>query len=371
MIMNKIVYIYATLPFPGKNPYGGGEVGNLRTVCMLRDDGYKVITIRQRKASAEWGRIKKLFTYPFRMLLGWADVIMKMSFGNRDSIAHLSGFAGKTVFNEYIIMHIMKLLGYRVIYELRGGGAISFWENGSGFYRMMFKYLINKACYVFVQGKENIPLIESICKTPIHYYANCVEDNFAPKELPKKGNNIINLFFYGRCEENKHLDLVVEIAAKVQKEIPNAHLTIIGSGQYSYIEMIKCKMHSLLKPGTYIYKPGCKHEDLPPILGNMHFYIFPSTQPREGQSNSVTECMSYGIIPIASPQGFNRTTIGDDNLIIKELNSDIYSKKIIGIIKENKIDYYSRQVFIHFQNNFTQKVVFEKTLKVYKEIQKL
>ena len=360
--------MYATLPQKGKIPYGGGEVGNVRTIRMFCDAGYKVITMRQRKSNAEWGRIIQLGSYPFRLLIGWIDVFFTMLFGTRKGIAHLSGFAGTTIMNEYVIIHIMKLLGYKVVYELRGGGAIGFWENGTKSYRKMFEYLLKQSCYVFVQGKENIPLIESICNTPVYHYPNCVEDGFAPSVQPVKPTDKINLFFYGRLEENKHVDMIVEIASIVQKEIPNVYLTLVGNGQQSYIDMVKSKMQDLLQEGSYSYFPGCNHDDLPSLLLDKHFYIFPSTQPREGQSNSVTECMSYGIIPIASPQGFNRSTVNDNYLIIDDLSATSYAERITKIIKENSIAKYSKQVYNYFQTNFSQEVVFKKTLEVYELI---
>ena len=252
--------MYATLPKKGQIPFGGGEVGNVRTIRMLREAGYEVVTMRQRKAHTEWGRLQVLVSYPFRLLAGWLDVVFTMLFGSRDGIAHLSGFAGVTIMNEYAIMHIMKLLGYRVIYELRGGGAINSWDNGSSSYKRMFSYLLKNACYIFVQGKENIPLIESICKTPVYHYANCVEEGFAPAELPSKPIDKINLLFYGRCEEHKHVDMIVEAAAIVQKEIPNVYLTVVGNGKPSYINMIKTKMKEMLDENTYTYLPACKHE---------------------------------------------------------------------------------------------------------------
>ena len=316
--MNRRLYLYASLPRKGQVPFGGGEVGNMRTIRMLHDAGYDVTVIRQRKAESSWGKFKTQFSYPFRLLLGWSDAFLKLVFSSRNSLVHLSGFAGKTIFNEYVLMHIMRMLGYRVIYELRGGGAIGFWEKGSTLYKLMFRYLVSKACYVFSQGQENIPLIHSIANTPVYHYANCVEDDFAPKQLPEKPTDRINLLFYGRVEESKHVDIIVEVAAMVQKVVPQVYLTVVGNGNAGYTESVKNKMWSVLKPNSFMFAPGCRHEELPALLADKHFYIFPSTQPREGQSNSVTECMAYGIVPIASPQGFNRSTIGVDKLIVED-----------------------------------------------------
>ena len=366
--MKKTIYMYASLPKNEKIPFGGGEIGNLRTLNMLRNAGYNVITIRHRKASVVWGRIRILFTYPFRILLGWSDTFLKLLFASRRSIVHFSAFAGKTIFNEYVLMHIMKMLGYKVVYELRGGGAVEFWEEGSLAYRKMFGYLLNNACCVFVQGKENIPLIESISETPVYHYANYVENGFAPKVKPKKPINKIKLIFYGRCEEDKHVDLIVKAASLVQKEIPNVHLTIVGDGRQSYIDMIKEMMQTMLIENSYSYLPNCRHSDLPSLLFDKHFYIFPTTQPREGQSNSITECMSFGIVPIASPQGFNRSTIGDDNLIINKLEPKLYADKILEIIQKGKFEFFSYQVYNRFCENFTEDIVKTRALNQYKII---
>jgi glycosyltransferase involved in cell wall biosynthesis len=363
--MNKKVFFYATLPKKGHIPYGGGEVGNLRTIRMLREAGYEVCTIRQRKARATWRKTRIMFSYPFRLLSGWIEAFGKLLFASRKSIVHLSGFAGKTIFNEYVLLHIMKMLGFRVIYELRGGGAIGFWENGSKSYKKMFSYLISKSCYVFSQGKENIPMLNNIADTPVYHYANCVEDYFVPKNLPNKPTDCINLLFYGRIEEGKHVDLIVETASILQKAMTNVYLSIVGNGKADYIERIKEMMRSMLRPNTFTYVPGCKHEDLPSLLIDKHFYVFPSTQPREGQSNSVTECMAYGIIPIASPQGFNRSTIGDDYLIVDVLTAEAYAFRISSIIDAGKINYYSQYVRNRFLDNYTEKVVFEKTKEEY------
>lgn len=362
------IYFYGSLPRAGESPFGGGEVGNMRTVRMLREANYDLYLFRKLRSKASWSRAHAIMNYPFRMLADYIKIIVKLLFASRKCVVHMSGFAGVTIMNEYVIMHLMKLLGYKVVYELRGGGAIGFWENGSTSYQKMFGYLLKSACYVFVQGKENIPLIESICHTPVFHYANCVEDGFAPAEILVKPTDRINMFYYGRCEENKHVDMIVEVAALVQKEIPNVYLSVVGNGQQSYIDMVKDKMERLLKKDSFSYLPGCKHENLPSMLMDKHFYIFPSTQPREGQSNSVTECMSFGIIPIASPQGFNRSTIGDDYLIVDSLDAEAYSNRIIEIIETKKIDYYSQRMFQRYQENYTEKVVFQKTLDIYSKL---
>lgn len=366
--MNKQVYFCGSFPKEGEQPYGGGEVGNMRTVGMLERAGYKVVKIRKRKSPADRGKIFRLLSYPFRLLIDWVAVFCTLIFASRKSLVHISGFAGQNTFNEFVLIHITTLLGFHTLYELRGGGAMIFWESGSVLYRKMFAGILNNACYVFIQGKELIPLIESVSKVPYYYYPNYVEDEFVPENLVEKPKDRINLLFYGRIEEAKHVDMVVEIAAMVQRALPNVYLTVVGNGEKYYLTMIKECMDKLLIQGTYTYLEGCKHNEIPALLVDKHFYIFPSTQPLEGQSNSVTECMSYGIVPIASPQGFSASTIGNDTLIVDQMSAEVYANRIIDIVKSGDFEKYSAKVRKRFLENYTQKVVTENTLAVYREI---
>jgi glycosyltransferase involved in cell wall biosynthesis len=111
--------------------------------------------------------------------------------------------------------------------------------------------------------------------------------------------------------------------------------------------------------------PGCSHDELKTVFADKHFYVFPSQQEREGQSNAVTEAMSQGVIPIASPQGFSRSTIGDDYLIVDELTAEAYAERIAEIIRKREIEKYSQFVRKRFLENYTEKAVFGRMRGVF------
>lgn len=362
----KIVYFTGTLPRKGETPFGGGEVGNVRTVRMLQSFGYKVVTARRRRSNAKDSRLKNLITYPFRMIWSVLQWFCTLAVGTRkNSVAHISGFYGSTIYIETLQVFVAKLLGYKLIYELRGGGATQFYEEGNGAYRKQFRYIVNKADYLLSQGRENEPLLKSLCNTPVFYYPNCVQQGFYPEEMPVKLKDKVRLLFYGRIEDVKNPLLIVETASLLQKEFENISLTMLGNGQAEMIEQVRQKMKQSLKAGSYELLPGCEHDQLQEMLSDKHFYIFPSVQPHEGQSNAVTEAMSFGIIPIASPQGFNRSTIGDDSLIVDKLTAEAYAEKIAEIIRNDEIGKYSMFVRNRFMENYTEKAVFGRMRGVY------
>ena len=364
--MHEILYFTGSLPKKGQAPVGGGEVGNLRTIKMLESFGYSVKVIRRYRSSAADSNLKKLCTYPFRFMRNLIHLLLVLMFGNRkDGVVHVAGFYGVTIEIETAQVYIAKLFGYKLIYEMRGGGATSYYENGSESYKKQFRYIVNKADYIFSQGRENEPLLESLCETPIFYYPNCVKPEFYLEELPEKPTDVVNLLFFGRIEIEKNPMMIIEVASLLQKHFDNIRLTMIGNGRKEMLERVEAGMKEGLKDGTYKLLPGCEHEKLQRLLLDMHFYVFPSEQPREGQSNAVTEAMSLGIIPIASPQGFSRSTIGDDKLIVEELTAKAYAERIASIISAGEIEKYSQYVRQRFMENYTEKAVFERSKEEY------
>ena len=363
------IYFTGSLPQQERPPVGGGEVGNLRTVRMLESFGYDVKIVRRLRSNTKDSKLKRLLTYPFRFLRNIVCLFFVLLFGHRKgNVVHISGFAGVTIFIETVQMCIAKMLGYKTIYELRGGGIVVFYESGGEWYKKQFRFLVNKSDYIFTQGRENEELLKSICDTPIFYYPNCVQDGFYPVTMPEKRRDKICLLFYGRIEKEKNPQMIVQIASLLQRRFDNITLTMIGNGQEEVLKAVSRSMEDNLEKESFILLPGCDHNELQKIIADKHFYVFPSEQPREGQSNAVTEAMSLGIIPIASPQGFSRSTIGDDFLIVDELSAEAYAQRIASIIEDGKIEFYSKFVRKRFLENFTETIVFEKAKVEYSKI---
>ena len=62
-VMNdRIVYFNGSLPYKGKAPVGGGEVGNMRTLRMLQSFGYKTKVIRRIRSNAADSKVKRMIS---------------------------------------------------------------------------------------------------------------------------------------------------------------------------------------------------------------------------------------------------------------------------------------------------------------------
>lgn len=353
--MERRVYFFAKVGNLKKIPYGGGEVGNRRTMQMLKELGYGV-----RLISRYYNYNKKsLWTY-LLIIVGDIVSVIKMClvliFKKRwNAVVHISGFTGQYMPLEFSSVLLAKLLGYNTTYEIRGGGIEANYLKGSSLYKWMFKTTVRTADTVFSQGLENKELINSVCNTRFFHYPNCVNSDFMPMSCPNKPNDIINIIYVGRLSPQKNIDVVVETVHRLVKSGYTVNIDIIGEGEdcKDYVDNLKKYVTDNRLQDICIFHGKLSKKDMKPYFEKAHFFLFPTEEKREGQSNSLTETMSFGIVPIASSQGYNRSTISNDYLIEDKLNAKAYASKIIEIHQSGTFSKLSNEMYNRIRNNYT------------------
>ena len=195
--MSNRIYLFANFGDWNKQPYGGGEVGNRRTLALLRKGGFDVRVIEKYQRVKNHSPMNLLLLLT-KMLLNIFKFFIILSFRRRrQSIVHIVGFYGPMAYFEHVLVSISKLLGYKTVYEMRGGGADLYFQQGSNIYRKVFKGILNRADCVFTQGLENNSLIKKLSPdVPVFYYPNFGTEEFYPNQYPlKPKDRIIPLYF--------------------------------------------------------------------------------------------------------------------------------------------------------------------------------
>lgn len=369
--MRPRIYFYANLGDLSKPGYGGGEEGNRRTLSILKSSEFETVIIPKYKRTTEVAPIRQ-FLLGVRMLLNLLNYIFILLFGRRrNSIVHIVGFYGVMVYWESLLVALASCFGYRIVYEMRGGGAESFYKSGKGFYRFIFDSIIKKSACIFSQGKENIPLLRQICEErDIYYYPNYLTAEFLPKFCPKKSTDTVKCIFFGRLAPTKHIETIIQTIKDLTENLDlPVHLQLVGDfGSDEYRDKILSLIASLGLEENVEIHAACTHNELASLLEDKNFYIFPSTEPREGHSNALTEAMAYGIVPIASGQGFNNSVIGNEELIISEITPEKISQIIIEIIKNGSFSKLSREMFERVQNLYSYDKNSKKFLDKYYQL---
>ena len=365
---NKILF-FGALGKSGLKIVGGGETGNQRTIKMLESLGF--IIIKSFKPYPD--KKPKVLFYLIEILVSIFAFIWKL-ISNFNSIykCHISAFYGYLIYYEFILVLISKLFKKKVVYEIRGGGMELFYNQRGYLYRLFFKSTINLADSILSQGQENARLLQILLKKSFKqkyvYYPNNIEDSKLPEiNIIKDFNGSLNLVYFGRFCENKNIDIIIDSFYKIKKENINFNLILIGK---FVDENYKKKLFALIdelqiNEDIKIYPPS-SFDEISKILVKSHFFIFPSENIREGHSNSLTEAMAYGLIPISSDVGFSSSVINDPILILNEINSNEIVKIILDLIKNEKCSFCSEKMQDRVRSLYTETKAKNNLWLVYK-----
>lgn len=364
------IYFFANFGNWNRQPYGGGEIGNRRTLEMMRKAGYDVRLIEKYNQVFRH-TLYDAFVIIWLMVWNIIKFFFILLFGRRkNSLVHIAGFYGSTIYFERILVGISHVLGYRTIYEMRGGGATFHYNKGTKVYKHFFEATISQADTIFSQGQENKPLIDSIApKKHFFYYPNCVMRDFCPDTYPNKPTEHINLLYFGRVSKQKNVDVVVDTFNLLAAKYDNIYLDIVGNcTEPAYAEEIMHRINTSNYAKRITMHPACDHNKLKEHLYDKHIYLFPTTEPREGHSNALTEAMSWGLIPIATDMGFNRTIVGDDALIVETLSPESFATIISHIIENGIVPKLSKHAYQRIQNNYTEEIIYSRLKEEYKSL---
>ncbi len=154
--------------------------------------------------------------------------------------------------------------------------------------------------------------------------------------------------------------------------IPEGKVLINTINAHSYNVAQKDDAFAMaLRNGDYLIPDGasivkaCSHDRLKEHLADKHFYIFPTSEPREGHSNALTEGMAWGLIPVATDIGFNRAIVGDDMLIVKQLSAKAFDDIIANVVDSGKIQEQSERAYHRIQSNYTEDIVYNRLKEEY------
>lgn len=367
--MNKnTIYFYATLGDMSKPAFGGGEVGNRRTLHLLKQIGYNVVPIpkyERRDGHSFKDLISKIGGATANL---WLYVKTLRKGNPKKSVVHIAGFSGSMVYWTLILIYISKWLGYKTVYELRGGGIVDQYESNSSLYRICFDKAVRKSDCMFSQGEANKPLIMRIDPhADYYYYPNYVEEEFAPQECPVKPNNSLNLIYFGRLSRLKNIELIIDVFNDVTSRIDiPVTLSIIGTPESDgYFNFIQKKIGSCVSRKSITLCKRCPHDVLKAHLQDKHFYLFPTQENGEGHSNALTEAMTWGIIPIATNQGFNKDVIDSNELIVDNLSVASFADIIISLHNQQKMNILSERMYLRAKELYSYKAAYEGLCQQY------
>lgn len=347
-----------------KDNLGGGEAGNRRTIELLKRLGNTVYVVEKPilKSRKPWDVLWYLFSL-------WAFAIWTPFYAlylSRDTVIHISGFYFSMIYPEGTISVLAKLFGVKINYEIRAGGAIDAYKNGGKIYQWVFLIVLKISNSVLVQGREYADFFGVSQRSKFIYYPNFVMDSLlVPFENLSKPKAPMKLVYFGRFSRTKNLEAIVDAVSYIRGNGISLTCDFIGSGNSSYIREIQSKVSSTGLGDVVKILPPMSSIQLTKCLPQYHFFVFPTSEPREGHSNSLTEAMSFGIVPVATNQGFNATVIGNSGLVIDNIDAKEIGELICSLWSSSDWMRISHEMWLRVRMLFTEEKALATLASVY------
>ena len=158
---------------------------------------------------------------------------------------------------------------------------------------------------------------------------------FIQKLHNEKGNNKY-LLYIGVLEPRRNTLFLLEIFQKVLIEYPDTKLILIGKGKSDYVKQCMVLIHTLGIEDRVIYRDQMDQKYLRAVYEVSDAFVLPTRYEIFGMV--LLEAMYFGLPTITTYNGGSSTLMDESNgVVIKDMNSDIWSKKIIELLKNDEV----------------------------------
>lgn len=346
---------------------GGAEAGCRKTKEILEKAGYNLLLV-EKPAKKTASKVDTLILI-FKLFVVWLK-LMNIFLINRKSVLHIAGFYREQAYFEWFIIKTAQIFGVKTIYEIRNGGMIETFHEGSARYKQFLKSIFRSSTLILCQGYDYVIFLREYLKKESVYYPNYIMDNFITKnENNRENKQIVNLIYFGRVVPDKNIELIIDICNALKINNFPFVLDIIGGYEDSYHELLTKKIQHQRLEKEVIFHGRKDFKEIYNYLKSSHFFVFPSKEKREGHSNSLTEAMGCGVVPIVSIAGFNRSIVDDESLVVPSFSALEFANRIVSIWNEDQWKIKSSEVYDRIVENYTESVVKKSLLKAYSNLE--
>lgn len=357
------LYYFGLLGDMKKLPVGGGQTSARRVVEGLRAEGFEVITT-DRHWNTRLSRVGHLIETSSYAVWNVTQLFFRLLFGRRKNSAYINlSYSNVLLPLEYYTGMMAKILGYKSILYLKGGRLEAVIAKLEGKRKEMFKKNLDIRSLVFVEGESDIARLKEFTDTPVLHFPNYIFEKNIPEAKPVKPLDEIGICHFGRITPYKKVDVVLDSFEMLADKYKNLHLYIIGGiggvggGNQQFYDMIDKRCKESKFADRIVRKGQSSSGYLREVMDKCQFFLFPTADPCEGQSNSLNEAMTQGLIPIVSDFHFNRAIVGNNKLVVDGYDPHNYAKVISDIIDKNQVEELSEEAWMRIKNYFAYNVV--------------
>ena len=186
---------------------------------------------------------------------------------------------------------------------------------------------------------------------------------FKMKKTKRKSNEV---FYVGRLIYYKGLDVLIKAMKKVVEEIPDAHLSIGGSGELKKELQKLTEELGLKKSVSFLGKVSNK--EMEERFNKSTVFVLPSVHKSEAFGIVILEAMASGCPVITTDISGTVYAAGKAGLVVKNKDVDTLAKAIIKVLKSKKLQEKMSKEGLKHVKKFQWKNIANMTEKVYKKV---
>ena len=150
--------------------------------------------------------------------------------------------------------------------------------------------------------------------------------------LPEFDDGKQNILFVGRPEKRKGLKYMLRAYLRVQSQVPNTRLIVVGAGDFSRYERLMAPFPDV------VFRPNVPYADLPRYHRSSTVFCCPNTG-NESQGYVLLEALASGDAVVASNiEGFAGVmTHEEEGLLVKPKDPDALAAAIVRLLKDPRL----------------------------------
>jgi len=169
--------------------------------------------------------------------------------------------------------------------------------------------------------------------------------------------------FLARLSHSKGISDLVEIWKKVCAELPEARLAVIGGGSEETKNFLSGKTSKYGLEKNIDLLGYLENEKAYPILKSGKVFLVPSHE--EGWGIAIAEAMACGLPVVSWNLPAFQEVFGDKTMQIEENNIDLFSKKIIALLKNEAERERIGKIGEEFAKKYSWERVAERELEIF------
>ncbi|SCM59626.1 glycosyltransferase family 4 protein [Petrimonas mucosa] len=348
------------------------NIGGISNLTRLLIDNNKEVDYTHFVVGKEdtQERNHKWFISQFRKWVDFHKTLRK----EKIEVVHINIPLGKfSIIINYTLIIIATLNRKKIVVHLRGG-KLSLNNNIKFFQKFIIKHSLKLADTVILLGEKERNFTASyykISQAKLQVLPNAVvvpkEELINNKISTRSGEeDIINILFIGRIDQNKGLNEIVEAFEDIKKKYFSFRFILAGTGPDKKWFIERCKKTLGEK---FQYMGVVDYLEKQKLFMETDIFILPSYF--EGLPNGLLEAMAYGAVPICTPVGAIPEVVFNTNngLLIEKNNYKQLAHSINTLLGNSKLRYnLGKEAYKTVKDNFSLVTYIKKLNNVYNEL---